>query len=283
MYSHNPAFDIDGSYNWNSTNNRRGGRRVHEDYKVEEIDGGDSVAYQNYDPDENMGDQDPSSHANSSAPVNGDHKRSSHKYRSRDSHRSPASGGTTPRVIEPEYDYGRAGNYGSFMSSAIMSDPFGDDFDNGFDDDFGGGFFGGFGSMFGNIQRHMDNMRKTFSSAFNQIESMTVNGSDTLENTGGANGKTRMYCSSTHETILPNGVREVKHTSRDTATGKQTSYHSRQIGDRQIVEHSSRDMKTGVEERQRDLLNVNDQELDDFDRRWREFGLGSGPGLRSLR
>lgn len=174
---------------------------------------------------------------------------------------------STPRVDEPENDFNDIGvsNFSGYprrtsLSSALMLDHFDDEFD----DDF----FGGFGSMFGSMRRHMDRMNQTFSSAFDEIGNMSMN------NNGNQNGNgTRVYCSSTCETILPNGVREVKHTSRDSATGKQTSYHSRQIGDKQVVEHSRKDLRSGVEQRERNLLNVNDGEIDNFDRIWQEYGL----------
>lgn len=201
-----------------------------------------------------------------------------------------------PRVDEPENDYGGIGSIwggrdptGISMSSRLAREPFGRGFLGGFgfgdedeDEDYGDDFFGGFGSMFGGLRRHMDRMQQTFSSAFNDIETMSTRSGPSVEGANAPSASSRVYCSSTCETILPNGVREVRHTSRDSATGKQTSYRSRQIGDRQIVEHSSKDLRTGVEQRQRDMLNVNEDDLNDFDRLWSSYGLGGSSFMRSL-
>ena len=250
----------------NSSNSRRSGRRPNSrnigsrrrdnSYRVEEID--------------DLGDTD--NNNNNGATVNrGEYTNNTSSIPDRES-----MGGSTPRVYEPENEFGSFGSMmgnqypsrkRSEMSSALMLDPFGDDSD----DDFFGGFGGGFGSMFGDMRRHMDRMRQTFSSAFNEIETMSAAGDGTS-----GSPSSRIYCSSTCETILPNGVREVRHTSRDSATGKQTSYHSRQIGDKQVVERSRKDLRSGVEQRERNMLNVDDNEAEEFERRWRDFGLSSG-------
>ena len=240
-------------------NDNRSSRRSNNSYRVEEIDEIEDI---------DNGFASNQDYTSSSIP-----KRSSQ----RDTYNGSMIG--APRVDEPENEFGGFGSMmgGSSrrggMSSALMLDPFGDS-----DDDFFGGFGGGFGSMFGDIQRHMDRMRQTFSSAFNEIETMSASGN-------GASGSpnSRVYCSSTCETILPNGVREVRHTSRDSATGKQTSYHSRQIGDKQVVERSRKDLRSGVEQRERNMLNVDDGEAEEFERRWRDFGLGAGSSTKSLK
>lgn len=76
------------------------------------------------------------------------------------------------------------------------------------------------------------------------------------------------FCSATSEVILPNGAHEVKHTSRDSRTGKELSLHTREVEGRRVTERRERDLRTGREERRQDLLNVEESGLGKFDKDW---------------
>eukprot|EP00764_Aduncisulcus_paluster_P000400 gnl/Carplike_NY0171/1055_a1442_1181.p1 GENE.gnl/Carplike_NY0171/1055_a1442_1181~~gnl/Carplike_NY0171/1055_a1442_1181.p1 ORF type:complete len:266 (-),score=68.92 gnl/Carplike_NY0171/1055_a1442_1181:350-1147(-) len=78
------------------------------------------------------------------------------------------------------------------------------------------------------------------------------------------------YSSSSSMATNSNGVTEMHHASTDSRTGKMTEKHGRKIGDRSIVTELSRDMRSGEERRERRLANVKEDEVDSFERDWRD-------------
>eukprot|EP00767_Chilomastix_cuspidata_P003068 gnl/Chilomastix_cuspidata/3190.p1 GENE.gnl/Chilomastix_cuspidata/3190~~gnl/Chilomastix_cuspidata/3190.p1 ORF type:complete len:231 (+),score=77.91 gnl/Chilomastix_cuspidata/3190:508-1200(+) len=136
-----------------------------------------------------------------------------------------------------------------------------------------GGFLSRFGigdsfGMFDDISQHFSRMNEDFSRAFRDSERL-ARGDEAAD----AGDRGYVYCSSSSKTILPGGVEETRHAQRDSRTGLHTSVHTRRMGDRCVRETGERDMRTGVEERKRDLMNVAEADLAAFDADWEARGF----------
>ena len=116
---------------------------------------------------------------------------------------------------------------------------------------------------------------RSFSEAFRRIEEM----SKEPERHKGSH----CFCSATSEVLLPNGAHEVKHTSRDSRTGKELSLHTREVEGRRVTERRERDLRSGREERRRDLLNVDEKGLRGFDDQWRRLCPAPEASPRALK
>ena len=70
------------------------------------------------------------------------------------------------------------------------------------------------------------------------------------------------YCHTSHKTVLPNGVVETRKQTRTNE--KEEREVCRQIGEQKVVEKVSRDLASGKEDKQRDLVNLKEEEAEAF-------------------
>lgn len=119
------------------------------------------------------------------------------------------------------------------------------------------------------LSRLSRGLGRSFSEAFKRIEEMSKEPEKHKD--------TQCFCSATSEVLLPNGAHEVRHTSRDSRTGREVSLHTREAEGQRVTERRERDLRTGREERRRALLNVDEPGLARFDERWRALCPASTP------
>ena len=128
------------------------------------------------------------------------------------------------------------------------------------------------------LSRLSRGLGQSFNEAFRHIEEMSKEPEK--------HKNSRCFCSATSEVLLPNGAHEVRHTSRDSQTGREVSLHTREVDGKRVTERREKDLCTGREERRRDLLNVDEPGLAGFDAHWNALcppsGSSSGSDTKAL-
>ncbi|CAL6007649.1 Disc-associated_protein [Hexamita inflata] len=132
-------------------------------------------------------------------------------------------------------------------------------FINPFSDPFGGSGFGGFFDV-GKMMRRQEQM---FSNAFSKMDEFMGQDASSFPK-----GSTQYYCSSTSTTILPNGVVETKKQTR--TNDREEKEYFKQVGERKMVSKVHKDLVSGKEDIRRDLYNIKEDEIDQFDDEFRQ-------------
>ena len=109
-----------------------------------------------------------------------------------------------------------------------------------------------------------------FSSFSSSFMSMSSDGS----------GRPQVYEATSSSVVAPGGVRETQSSVRDSRTGRAEMSVGHHIQDRSHVIKKSKNTATGQIDHEEDFVNVEEEEVDDFERNWQR-GMVRG-GVRSL-
>ncbi|XP_060084697.1 myeloid leukemia factor 1-like [Ylistrum balloti] len=129
--------------------------------------------------------------------------------------------------------------------------------------------FGGIDSMFSNMRKNMQMMGQQFNKmqsdpnahSFSQTSFMSYS------NVPGQ-GQPKMYQASSSTRVAPGGVRETQKSVRDSESGVEKMAIGHHINDRGHVIEKSRNHRTGQEDRNEDLINLDDDDKHAFNEEW---------------
>lgn len=95
----------------------------------------------------------------------------------------------------------------------------------------------------------------------------------------GTGGRPHVYEQTSSSVVAPGGVRETKSSVRDSRTGRAEMAVGHHIQDRAHVIKKSRNVSTGQIDHEEDFVNVEEEEVQDFERNWQ---TGMARGHRAL-
>lgn len=116
---------------------------------------------------------------------------------------------------------------------------------------------------------------------------MSFSSSSFVSMTQGVDGRQQVYKATSSTKSGPGGIREMKKTVEDSRTGLKKMAVEHHIGDRAHVIEKKKNTYTGEQEEREDLINLDEEETDDFEKEFqmkgRQFvGDGSASGRRYI-
>ncbi|XP_033763255.1 myeloid leukemia factor 1-like [Pecten maximus] len=129
--------------------------------------------------------------------------------------------------------------------------------------------FGGIDGMFSNMRKNMQMMGQQFSNVQNDpnAHSFSQTSFMSYSNVPGQ-GQPKMYQASSSTRVAPGGVREIQRTMRDSESGVEKMAIGHHINDRGHVIEQSRNHRTGQQDRNEDLINLDDDSKHEFNEEW---------------
>jgi len=118
------------------------------------------------------------------------------------------------------------------------------------------------------------------SDPFNGGRSFSSYSSSFVSMTNGFNGRPHVYEATSSSYVAPDGVRETKQSVRDSRTGRAEMAVGHHIRERSHVVKKSRNVETGQIDHEEDFVNVEEDQVHDFERDWRT-GMSRG-GIHAL-
>ncbi|XP_018564949.1 myeloid leukemia factor isoform X2 [Anoplophora glabripennis] len=160
----------------------------------------------------------------------------------------------------------------SNMMNSLFSDPFGM---------MGGSMYGDFENRALTHHRHnslmspfsmplMPNFNRLLSGS---LDSMANAGnysssSTVISMTSGPDGRPQVYKATSSTRVAPGGIKETQKTVTDTVTGTKKMSIGHHIGDRAHIIEKEQNMHTGDREEREDLINIEDDEKEEFNYEW---------------
>lgn len=160
----------------------------------------------------------------------------------------------------------------SNMMNSLFSDPF--------------GMMGGFGDFENRALTHRHNVHNSLMSPFampimpnfnrllsGSLDSMANAGnysssSTVISMTSGPDGRPQVYKATSSTRVAPGGIKETQKTVTDTITGTKKMSIGHHIGERAHIIEKEQNMHTGDREEREDLINIDDDEKDEFNNEW---------------
>ncbi|OWF47744.1 myeloid leukemia factor 1-like [Mizuhopecten yessoensis] len=132
--------------------------------------------------------------------------------------------------------------------------------------------FGSFDSMFSNMRKNMQRMGQQFSiqntlqpdpnaHSFSQTSFMSYSNMP-------GQGQPKVYQSSSSTRVAPGGVRETQRTLRDSESGVEKMSIGHHINERAHVVEQSRNHRTGQQDHNEDLINLDEDDKQAFNAEW---------------
>lgn len=153
------------------------------------------------------------------------------------------------------------------MMNSLLADPFGD-------------MMGGFGNymsprphrpMFTSLMPMMPNFNRllTDNSAYNMGNNAFSSSSSTVVSmTSGPDGRPQVYKATSSTRCGPGGIKETQQTVTDSMTGTKKMAIGHHIGERAHIVEKEQNMHTGEREEREELINLDDDEKDEFNNEW---------------
>ncbi|XP_014666512.1 PREDICTED: LOW QUALITY PROTEIN: myeloid leukemia factor 2-like [Priapulus caudatus] len=132
-----------------------------------------------------------------------------------------------------------------------------------------GSMFGGFDSMFSNMRNMFNNVERGIAQMGNDPNSHCYTQSTFMSYSSDGAGKPQVYEATKSTRMAPGGVKETRHSVRDTARGEQKLSIGHHLGDRAHIVQRAHDINTGSDEEQ-EFINIDEEEAEEFDSEWRE-------------
>lgn len=88
-------------------------------------------------------------------------------------------------------------------------------------------------------------------------------------------GRQQVYQKTREYKAGPNGVKETKEAVRDTSTGHHEMAIGHHIYDKAHIKKKSKNVRTGDEEQTEEFVNINDNEVDQFEQTWGRYARGA--------
>ncbi|EDV23838.1 uncharacterized protein TRIADDRAFT_64011 [Trichoplax adhaerens] len=101
----------------------------------------------------------------------------------------------------------------------------------------------------------------------------------------GGDGQPQIYQASSSTHSLPNGIKKIRRTVKDSASGLHKMAIGHHIGDRSHTIEDARNMKTGSHEHVQNLVNLTEEDAETFDREWQQATKAEAhaPAIRNHR
>lgn len=143
---------------------------------------------------------------------------------------------------------------------------------------------GSFGSMFQNMRRMMDDMHSTFEAGTSNPNGHVFTQSSFMSYSNVDGGQPKVFQASSSTAQGPGGVKEMRRTLRDSESGVEKIAVGHHLGERALVVEKRRNRRTGEQEENKDFINLDEEEGQDFDREWqRQARQMYGPGRLDFR
>ncbi|KAJ8957313.1 hypothetical protein NQ314_006561 [Rhamnusium bicolor] len=158
----------------------------------------------------------------------------------------------------------------SNMMNSLFSDPF--------------GMMGGFGDLDNRAlaHRHQNSLMSPFSMPIMPNFNRLLSGSlDSMANTGnysssstvismssGPDGRPQLYKATSSTRVAPGGIKETQKTITDTMSGTKKMSIGHHIGERAHIIEKEQNMRTGDREEREDLINIDEDEKEEFNSEW---------------
>lgn len=145
---------------------------------------------------------------------------------------------------------------------------------------FGGfGFRGGFGNVFENMNKHMRDMEKAFSQSMENGQGQSYCQSSFMSYKKNGDGPPKVFQASSSTRQGPGGVRETRKALRDSERELEKMAIGHHIRDRAHEVERRRNTRTGTQEEFQNLTNLEDKDLESFDREWQDKTRDAFRGL----
>lgn len=135
--------------------------------------------------------------------------------------------------------------------------------------------FGGFDSMFGNMRNMFTNIEQQMQQMQNDPNSHCYTQSSVMSYSNDGQGQPLVYQASKSTRKAPGGIKETRHSERDSATGFERIAIGHHLNDRGHVIERSHNRRTGDEDENQEFINIDEEEAEDFDHEWRSATRGS--------
>lgn len=114
-----------------------------------------------------------------------------------------------------------------------------------------------------NFDRLLSGSLDSMANAGNYSSSSTV-----ISMTSGPDGRPQVYKATSSTRVAPGGIKETQKTVTDTVTGTKKMSIGHHIGDRAHIIEKEQNMHTGDREEREDLINIDDDEKEEFNNEW---------------
>lgn len=115
----------------------------------------------------------------------------------------------------------------------------------------------------------MPNFNRLLSGSLDSMNPGNYSSSSTLISmTSGPDGRPQVYKATSSTRIAPGGIKETQKTVTDSVTGTKKMSIGHHIGDRAHIIEKEQNVLTGDKEEREDLINIDDDEKEEFDNEW---------------
>lgn len=115
----------------------------------------------------------------------------------------------------------------------------------------------------------MPNFNRLLSGSLDSMNPGNYSSSSTLISmTSGPDGRPQVYKATSSTRIAPGGIKETQKTVTDSITGTKKMSIGHHIGDRAHIIEKEQNILTGDREEREDLINIEEDEKEEFDHEW---------------
>lgn len=115
----------------------------------------------------------------------------------------------------------------------------------------------------------MPNFNRLLSGSLDSMNTGNYSSSSTLISmTSGPDGRPQVYKATSSTRIAPGGIKETQKTVTDSITGTKKMSIGHHIGERAHIIEKEQNILTGDREEREDLINIDDDEKEEFDNEW---------------
>ncbi|XP_013068074.2 myeloid leukemia factor 1-like isoform X1 [Biomphalaria glabrata] len=143
--------------------------------------------------------------------------------------------------------------------------------------------FAHFGSMFSNMRSMMSDMHRAFEQTANDPNAHVYQHSSVMTYSNTGRGAPKVYQASTSTMQGPGGVKETRKAVRDSETGLEKCAVGHHIKDRAHIIERSRNTRTGEEDENQELINLDEDEAQPFDQEYQDKWRSTMRGIDQRR
>lgn len=117
----------------------------------------------------------------------------------------------------------------------------------------------------------MPNFNRLLSGSLDSMNPGNYSSSSTLISmTSGPDGRPQVYKATSSTRIAPGGIKETQKTVSDSITGTKKMSIGHHIGERAHIIEKEQNILTGDREEREDLINIEDDDKEEFNNEWEE-------------
>ncbi|XP_059143577.1 myeloid leukemia factor 1-like isoform X2 [Physella acuta] len=143
--------------------------------------------------------------------------------------------------------------------------------------------FAHFGSMFSNMRSMMSDMHRAFEQTASDPNAQVYQQSSFMSYSNTGSGAPKVYQASSSSFQGPGGVKEVRKSVRDSESGLEKCAIGHHIKDRAHIIEKSRNAKTGEENENQELINLDEDEAQHFDQEYQDKWRSTMRGIEERR